>query len=150
MKFEFDTEIKGMPTMETAFIEFPFVVKETFGATRQLKVRANFDGYEYRSSLTKMGHYCHFLIIRKTIGKHPGETVHVIIEKDTEPHLVEVPTDFLEAMAAESKIKFFLTTCHTLIKMNMFTELQQQKKTATRNCRIQKTLEILRNKQKYS
>jgi hypothetical protein len=107
MKFEFDTEIKGMPTMETAFIEFPFVVKETFGATRQLKVRANFDGYEYRSSLTKMGHYCHFLIIRKTIGKHPGETVHVIIEKDTEPHLVEVPTDFLEAMAAESKIKFF-------------------------------------------
>jgi hypothetical protein len=154
MKFEFDAEIKGMPNMDAAFIEFPFDVKETFGTAGQVKVRATFDGYEYRGSLAKMGHHCHFLIVtkavRKAIGKQPGDTVRVVIEKDTEPRIVEIPPDFAEAMAAESSVKDFFDQLAYTHRKEYVQWITSAKKPETRQRRIQKALEMLRNKQKYS
>ncbi|MEZ4762798.1 MAG: DUF1905 domain-containing protein [Calditrichia bacterium] len=80
--------------MNAAFIEFPYDVEKEFGINGWVKVRATFDGFEYRGSLAKMDHHCHFLImtqaVRKAIGKQPGDSVHVTIQKDDQPRTVEV------------------------------------------------------------
>ena len=38
-----------------AYIEFPLNVEEVFNKAGRIKVRCQFDSYEYRGSLVKMG-----------------------------------------------------------------------------------------------
>ncbi|KAA6310770.1 hypothetical protein EZS27_037985 [termite gut metagenome] len=84
MKFEFDAEIKKVPDMDGAYIEFPLDVKETFGKGR-VRVNATFDGICYEGSLVKMGTPCHIIGIRKEIrqqiGKQASDRIHVTIEE---------------------------------------------------------------------
>jgi hypothetical protein len=83
-KFEFDAEIKKVPDMDGAYVEFPLDVKETFGKGR-VRVNATFDGVCYQGSLVKMGTPCHIIGIRKEIrrqiGKQAGDRIHVTIEE---------------------------------------------------------------------
>ena len=84
--YEFKAEIKKVPDIDGAYIEFPYDVKNEFGKGR-VKVIATFDGEPYEGSLVKMGTPCHILglrkDIRKKIGKQPGDIVLVTIkEKD--------------------------------------------------------------------
>lgn len=79
----------------------PFDVKGAFGSGRP-KIRALIDGHEYRGSLANMGHG-HFLPIRKdvraAIDKDVGEEVHIEVELDTAPRVVEVPDELERALA---------------------------------------------------
>ncbi len=80
--YEFDAEIKKVPDIDGAYIEFPYDVLEEFGKGR-VKVHATFDGEPYDGSLVKMKTPCHILGIRKDIrqkiGKQPGDTVNVTL-----------------------------------------------------------------------
>lgn len=84
--YEFEAEVKKVPDIDGAYIEFPYDVKEEFGKGR-VKVRATFDGYEYDGSLVKMKTPCHIIglkkDIRKAINKQAGDVVKVTItERD--------------------------------------------------------------------
>lgn len=96
--YEFDALILTDNQKDWAYVEFPYDVQIEFGTKGQVKVAATFDGYEYRGSLVKMGHHCHFIgltkQVRATIGKGAGDNVHVVIKQDREPRTVEVPADF--------------------------------------------------------
>lgn len=95
--YKFKAEIKKHPKVNAAFIEFPYSVEEEFGTKGQVKVRVEFDGYEYRGSLAKMRHHCHCVSIiqeiRKAINKEPGDIIQVVLKKDESPRIVEVPED---------------------------------------------------------
>ena len=84
MIYEFKAEIKKVPDIDGAYIEFPYDVKNEFGKGR-VKVIATFDGEPYEGSLVKMGTPCHILglrkDIRKKIGKQPGDIVLVTIKE---------------------------------------------------------------------
>ena len=84
-KYEFIAEIKKVPDLDGAYIEFPYDVKEEFGRGR-VPVVATFDGHEYRGSLVRMGTECHIIGIRKDIramiGKQPGDMIDVTIMED--------------------------------------------------------------------
>lgn len=62
-----------------ALVEVPFPVKEVYGTGAQVKVRATFDGFEYRGLIAPMGGGLHILGVRKdvraAIGKDIGESV---------------------------------------------------------------------------
>ncbi|NLX82325.1 MAG: DUF1905 domain-containing protein [Clostridiales bacterium] len=83
--YTFTAQIKKVPDMDGAFVEFPLDVREEFGRGR-VKVQATFDGYPYAGSLVNMGTGCHIIgirkDIRKAIGKQPGDTIHVTIKED--------------------------------------------------------------------
>jgi len=83
-KYEFKAEIKKVPDIDGAYIEFPYDVKNEFGKGR-VKVIATFDGEPYEGSLVKMRTPCHILglrkDIRKKIGKQPGDIVFVTIKE---------------------------------------------------------------------
>ena len=78
-----------------AMVEVPFSVREVYGTGGQVRVRATFDGHEYRGSIAPMGGGGHILGVRKdvraAIGKDIGDVVDVMLERDTEERTVAVP-----------------------------------------------------------
>ncbi len=80
--YEFDAEIKKVPDIDGAYIEFPYDVRAEFGRGR-VKVHAEFDGAPYDGSLVRMKTPGHIIGLRKDIrqkiGKQPGDMVHVVL-----------------------------------------------------------------------
>lgn len=65
---------------------------------------------KYRGLLTPMGGQYGFFMnktIREEVGKTFGETVHISIEEDTEPRVVEIPEDLLQLMLENDVKPFF-------------------------------------------
>ena len=129
------------------FVEVPFDVEATFGKKR-VKVKATIEGVPYRGSLVRMGRPCHMLVvlkeIRDKIGKRPGDQVHVVVEEDKEPRLIEVPGDLRQALDADAEAgRFFegLSYTHQKEYVNWVIEA---KRPETRQNRILKVLDMLR------
>jgi len=129
------------------FVEVPFDVEAAFGKKR-VKVKATIDGVPYRGSLVRMGKPRHTLgvlkEIREKIGKGPGDQVHVVVEEDTEPRVVEVPQDLRQALDADpdaGRLFDALGYTHQKEYVNWVTEA---KRPETRHKRILKVVEMLR------
>ena len=82
--YEFEAELKKVPDIDGAYVEFPYDVREEFGRGR-VKVHATFDGVPYDGSLVRMGTPGHIIGVRKDIRaavrKQPGDTVHVTVRE---------------------------------------------------------------------
>lgn len=82
--YEFEAQIKKVPDIDGAYVEFPFDVRQEFGKGR-VKVKATFDGVEYDGSLVRMKTPCHIIGLRKdirvSINKQPGDIVKVTIQE---------------------------------------------------------------------
>lgn len=82
--YTFKAEIKKVPDIDGAYIEFPYDVPKEFGKGR-VKVHAVFDGEPYDGSLVRMGTPGHIIGIRKDIrskiGKQAGDIVEVTVRE---------------------------------------------------------------------
>ena len=88
--YEFEAEIKKVPDIDGAYIEFPYDLREEFGKGR-VKVHAKFDGEPYDGSIVNMGikhedgSICYIIGIRKDIrskiNKQPGDIIKVTIKE---------------------------------------------------------------------
>jgi hypothetical protein len=142
---EFKAIIKQHENLNAAYIEPPFDVKEVFGSKR-VKVKATFDGIEYRGSVVNMGG-CYMLgltqEIRSKIGKGFGDEVFVTLEKDVEERTVEVPEDFAAAMNCdETAVSTFQSLSYTAQK-EYVTWITSAKREVTRSERILKAVTLL-------
>jgi len=142
MKQEFRATIQQHADINAAFVEPPFDVEEVFGAKR-VKVLATFDGIEYRGSLVRMGE-CYMLgltqEIRKKIGKDFGDTIDVTIEKDEEERVVEIPSDFSEAMKHNTVAQKTYEKLSFTGKKEYVTWITDAKREETRTDRIEKAV----------
>ncbi len=81
--YEFTAQLKKVPDIDGAYIEFPYDVKAEFGKGR-VKVLATFDGVPYEGSLVRMKTPGHIIGVRKDIrekiGKQPGDILQVTIQ----------------------------------------------------------------------
>jgi hypothetical protein len=148
-QYVFDAIIQTHPSLDAAYIEFPYDTEAEFGRKGQIKVKAQFDGCLYRGSLVRMGQPCHLIgitrKIRKEIGKQPGDVVHVVIEEDKEERTVSIPKYLTDLFAInEAAFEAFnkLSFTHQKEYVNWITEA---KKEETRNKRLLKTIEMLSN-----
>jgi hypothetical protein len=142
---EFKTIIKQHEGLNAAYIEPPFDVKEVFGSKR-VKVKATFDGVEYRGSVVSMGG-CYMLgltqEIRNKLGKGFGDEVFVTLEKDVEERTIEVPEDFESAMNCdETAVSTFKSLSFTAQK-EYVTWITSAKREVTRTERIIKAVALL-------
>ncbi|MCL1815534.1 MAG: DUF1905 domain-containing protein [Treponema sp.] len=91
-EYQFQAEIRKVPDIDGAYIEFPCDIKKKFGKGR-VKVHAEFDGEPYDGSVTNMGFknnkgsICYIIgirkDIRKKINKQAGDTISVkIVERE--------------------------------------------------------------------
>jgi hypothetical protein len=145
LNHEFKAIIKQHESLNAAYVEPPFDVKEVFGSKR-VKVKATFDGVEYRGSVVNMGG-CYMLGLtqemRNKIGKGFGDEVFVTLEKDVEERLVEVPEDFAAAMNCnEIAVSTFKSLSFTAQK-EYVTWITSAKREATRSERIIKAVALL-------
>ena len=82
--YQFEAELKKVPDLDGAYIEFPYDLRQEFGKGR-VKVHATFDGVPYDGSLVKMGTPGPILGVRKEIrhkiGKQPGDIIFVTLRE---------------------------------------------------------------------
>jgi ribosomal protein S18 acetylase RimI-like enzyme len=145
LKQEFKAIIKQHEGLNAAFVEPPFDVQEVFGSKR-VKVKATFDGVEYRGSVVNMGG-CYMLGLtqemRSKIGKGFGDEVLVTLEKDVEERTMEVPEDFAAAMNTnEIAVSNYKSLSYTAQK-EYVTWITSAKREVTRAERIIKAVTLL-------
>ncbi len=130
------------------FIFFPFNTQEEFGTRGQIRVHAIFDGVPYAGALVKYGLPQHMLPVVKSIleqiGKGPGDTVDVVIGRDESVRTVEVPAEFAKLMKKEAVLAAFEKLSYTHRK-EYCRWITEAKKEETRQTRISKAVEMLRN-----
>lgn len=147
-KYEFDAIIRKNDKVDSGYIEFPYVASMEFGGKGRVKVKALIDGCPYRGSLVKMGGDCHILGItkqlRKETGKDPGETVHVILEEDTEERIVETPDDLLKLLKTEPELLNFFNGLSYTHRKEYVRWIIEAKKEETRKNRLVKAIGLLR------
>ena len=134
-----------------AFVEVPFDVEGTFGSKKP-KVRAMIEGVPYRGILTRMGTDCHILGIRKEIrnqiGKTFGDEVRITVEPDTEPRVIEVPVELKRAFQTEKEAKAFFEKLSYTHQREYVMWINEARREETRQNRIVKTIEILKQGKK--
>jgi hypothetical protein len=145
--YKFKAVMEKHESLDAGYIEFLYDVEKEFGVKGQVKVKASFDGYEYRGSLVKMGHDCHWIgiaqKIRAAIKKNPGDTVMVTIEQDVEKHIVKIPPDPLKHFKLNCDLmKYFKLLSYTHQK-EYVQWIEVARKPETRLRRIEKTLQMM-------
>jgi hypothetical protein len=141
---EFDAEIvEGRGG--GAFVEMPFDVRQVFGSARP-KVRASFDGHEYRGSLASMGGV-YVLGVRKdvrtAIGKEVGDSVHVSMELDTEPRVMEIPPELLASLEEHGEARARFDALSYTHRREYAQWVSEAKKLETRQRRATKAVQML-------
>ena len=151
--YEFDGKLRKQKNLDATFIEFPYDVEKEFGTRGQVRVVVRFDGVEYRGSLAKMGRRCHWVgvtqTIRKKIGKQPGDVVHVVLKRDDQPREVDIPPDLRELLAANPDMAAFFEALSYTHRKEYARWIGEAKKEETRERRLRKAAQMLRNKTKH-
>ncbi|MBI5935182.1 MAG: DUF1905 domain-containing protein [Chloroflexi bacterium] len=134
-----------------AFVEVPFDVEAVFGAKKP-KVKATIEGIHYRGVLTRMGTECHLLIVLKSIreqaGKAFGDEIKVTVELDTEPRVVEIPSELKKALAKDRNAKASFEKLSYTHRREYAMYVAEAKKEKTRILRAAKTIEMLKQEKK--
>ncbi|CEN80145.1 YdeI/OmpD-associated family protein [Paraclostridium sordellii] len=143
MVYNFEATIKKIPDKDATFIEIPFNVEKEFGAKR-VKVKAKFDGINYRGSIVSMGNGYYMIgitkSIRKEIGKDTGDNLFVEIEKDEEVREIELPKDFkVELEKNKIALKFYDNLSYSS-KRKYYQWITSAKKEETRRKRINEAI----------
>ena len=130
-----------------AFVEVPFDVEKEYGSKKP-KVKAMIEGVPYRGTLVRMGTECHLLLIlkgiREQIGKTFGDEVHVTLEPDTEPRVVEIPKDLMKEFKKDKGARAIFDKLSYSHQKEYVTWINDAKKDETRQNRIHKTIEMLK------
>lgn len=151
--YEFEAPLKKHESLDAAFIEFPYDVEREFGTRGRIKIRAWFDGVEYRGSLAKMGHHGHRVgvtqAIREKIAKQPGDFVQVVLQKDDDPREVDLPAELKEILSANPDLAAFFETLSYTHRKEYARWIAEAKKEETRRRRLNKAVEMLRKRIKH-
>jgi len=145
--YKFKARIEGA-SLGGACVYFPYNVEEEFGTRGRVPVKATFDGVPYLGSIVKYGAPQHMMgiskSIREQIGKGPGDTVEVTIEKDETERTVDVPGEFHKVLKKEKLLAVFekLSYSHKREYCRWITEAKREQ---TRANRLVKAVEMLRN-----
>jgi uncharacterized protein YdeI (YjbR/CyaY-like superfamily) len=86
--------------------------------------------------------------LRKKIGKDFGDTVHVTLEKDEEERVVEIPEDFMEVMKESPEALANYEKLSFTAKKEYVTWITSAKKAETRQSRLAKALDQLKQGKK--
>jgi hypothetical protein len=100
-----------------ALVVLPDEAATVFGTRARVGVRATFNGVSYQGSAMPMGEGRFGLGLTKAIrseaGVAIGDTVHVVVERDTAPRTVDVPDDLMAALQSAGLADRFAALAHT-------------------------------------
>ena len=131
----------------SAWINFPYDLKETYGVGNLVPYKAIFDSrVTYRGSLAKMDGPSAMILLRKDVraelGKEPGESVQVVVELDDKPRTLEIAADIKKALQAAGFWDKFEALAYTHRK-EYVQWIEGAKRPETRTNRIKKMCDML-------
>jgi len=128
-------------------IRVPPEVVEALGSGKKPAVRVTINGYTYRSTIAVYGG--EFMLpvsaeVRERAGAAAGDDIEVAVELDTEPRVVEVPDDLAAALATDAEAQQFFEGLSYSNKRRIVLSINDAKTPETRQRRITRTIENLR------
>jgi hypothetical protein len=144
MRFRTTIELGGKTA--TGFRVPPEVV-ESLGSGKRPPVRVTINGYTYRNTVAVYGG--EFVLgvsaeVRENARVAAGDEVDVEVELDTEPREVPVPPDFADALDREADARRFFDGLSYTEKRWFVLGIEDAKTPETRQRRIDKAVERLR------
>lgn len=143
----FETVLEKHENMDATGITIPFDVEKVFGAKR-VPVKISINGAQHLSTIVRMdGKYMVGVpkIFREAANVKAGDLITVTLEKDTSERTVEVPKDFADAMKKAEVTDVFEKMSYTHRK-EYVRAVEESKKEETRNRRIEKNIQMLKEK----
>jgi hypothetical protein len=149
---EFDAVIKRADVSgSSAFVEFPFEVRELFGVKGRVPVFATFDGADYQGSLVTYGGPRHLILvlaeIQQRIAKSPGDTVRVTVRLDSSERIVELDDDIEQQLRDAGQFDAFRAMAYSHQREYVLW-ITSAKQSETRSRRISTMLEMVAEGQK--
>ena len=132
-------------------IVVPDPVVAKLGTSKRPAVRVTINDHTYRSTIATMGGK--FMVgvsaeQRAKTGVKAGDTVDVTLELDAAPREVTVPADLARALAADAKASGFFDSISYSNKRWYVLWIESAKKAETRDSRVTKAIEMLREGRK--
>jgi hypothetical protein len=130
-------------------LQVPQEVVEQLGSGKRPPVSVTLRGHTYRSTIAPMGGVYMLPVsaaIRDITGLAGGDPVDVDVELDTAPREVTVPSDLAAALEADPEAKSFFQTLSYSNKQRVVLPIEQARTTETRQGRIVRTMQALREK----
>lgn len=149
-RIEFDGKLMRVDGGGT-FVNFPHRVEKIYGVRGRVPVKVTFDGIPYRGSMVKMGGPCYILLIlkkiREKLGKDKGDQVHVTVELDAGPRVVELAKDVEAAFKKAGVMDRYRSLSFTR-QREQHRSIEEAKQAETRKRRIGKAIEQIRGMRK--
>jgi hypothetical protein len=151
-KLKFKTRLVGQEGSSVAAVNAPFDVKEVFGTIARVPVRGTINGFPFRSSLMPMGG-CHYMAVNRTMREgascKAGDTVSVVMERDTAPRVVKVPATLKKALARSKTAQANWKKYSFSNQKEMALAITAAKQEETRARRLARIMDIIKTGKKW-
>jgi hypothetical protein len=120
-------------------VRVPFDIKKLWGSGGYARIIGDIDGMPFKGTLMPMGDGIHCFPVkaemRKKLGKDAGDPVSVVMEKDPEKHVVEMPAELKEALKASDEAKKLFDSYTPGVRREYCKYISEGKKKETREKR---------------
>ena len=145
--FKFRIRLQGVPGYEAAAVKPPFDVPKVFGTKARVPIRGTVNGFQFRTSLCNMGDG-HFFVVNKAMRDgakvNAGDMADIIIERDLEKRVVEVPAYIKKAIAANRAAQATWDSLSFTHKKEWVRAIQEAKREETKKTRMEKMMTALK------
>src|SRR2546423_2787013 len=146
--FTFRVKLEGADDMENAALRPPFDVPTVFGTKARVPVRGTVNGYPFRSSLCNMG-AGHMMVVNKQMrdgGRcKAGDVVEVILQRDRDQRVVEVPPEIKNVIASNKIAQATWNSLSYTHQKEWVRAIGEAKREETKQSRIKKMMDILKS-----
>lgn len=148
-RFEYTTTLFLMERgIQGTFAEFPFDVRNEFGTGGPVRINCWIDGVPKTGSLVPLGNGKHAIHIRqellRKIGKAEGDEVHLVVEQNLEPKVLDVPDDFQWLLDEDTELNEKFEKLAFSYKEAIIGYIKQAKRPETRMKRIENFIQRIK------
>jgi hypothetical protein len=147
-RYEYTTEL--FSTERGIYAVFPFDGRAEFGKRSAVRVICTIEGYQFKCSLLPMGDGTHAIYVRKAIRnrirKDIGDEVHLIIEPDLSPRVIEIPEDFQWLLDDDPELKQKFEKLSFSVREFTINYINEARLPETRARRIEQLIERIRRR----
>lgn len=131
---------------EVCGFHVPFDVEKFFGTRARVPVRGTVNDFPFRGSLFPMGGR-HLMVVNRHLragaGVKGGDTVTVVMERDTAPRVITPPPDFARALKSDKEARATWDSLSFTHRREHVEHIQEAKRPETRQRRIEKSIRLL-------
>ncbi|MBV8208173.1 MAG: DUF1905 domain-containing protein [Acidobacteria bacterium] len=144
---KFRIKLEGAPNSEVAGFHVPFDVQEVFGTRARVPVCGTINGFPYRSSIMNMGDG-HMMAVNRELREgakvKAGDVVEIVMQRDSAPRVVEVPSDLKKALNAAKKANELFGKLSYTHQKEYVRWITGAKREETRQRRVERAIEMLK------